>query len=284
MEASSWLTRRRGISLPFTDECAAMGDDPAVIQALAERVLRHGESKSWTTWEYRGGRAPFDGAPASQSFHGHKLDLTGNATELFSRLDGTARTAVRKARQHGVTVEFSTDSEAMRIFHHQLCETRQRHGLPPQPFRFLASIQRHILGQGLGWVAVARHGNTPVASAVFFHFRQTAIYKFAASGHAFRHLQANHLVLWQAIERYAQNGFSTFDFGRTSLSNPGLRRFKLAWRPKESAIDYVKYDFRRRRYLELQTDLAAGWHNRIFRILPQPIGRAIGALAYRHMA
>lgn len=284
MEASSWLTRRRGISLPFTDECAAVADDPADIQPLTEQVLRHGQSESWTTWEYRGGRSSLAGAPASQSFHGHTLELGGNTSELFARLDGTARTAVRKAQQHGVAVEFSTTTEAVQIFHRHLCQTRQRHGLPPQPFRFFASIQRHVLAQGLGWVAVARHQQTPVASAVFFHFGRTAMYKFAASDHAFRHLQANHLVLWQALERYGQSGFSLFDFGRTAHSNPGLRRFKLAWRPKESAIDYVKYDFRRRCFTETQADLATGWHNRVFRLLPQPIGRAIGSLAYRHMA
>jgi hypothetical protein len=284
MEASSWLARRRGISLPFTDECAAVADDSDSLAALTEQVRRHGESHAWTTWEYRGGRSLFPGAPASQSFHGHQLELGGNSSERFARLDGTARTAIRKAQQHRVSVEFSTGLDAVRIFHRHLCQTRQRHGLPPQPLHFFTAIHRHVLSQGHGWIAVARHQQTLVASAVFLHFGRSAIYKFAASDHTFRHLQANHLILWEALERYAQGGFSVFDFGRTSLSNAGLRRFKLAWRPKETVIDYVKYDFRRRCFTATQPDLATGWHNRIFRVLPQPVGRMLGALAYRHMA
>jgi hypothetical protein len=34
MEVNSWLTGRRGISLPFTDECAPLGSDPTRLRCV----------------------------------------------------------------------------------------------------------------------------------------------------------------------------------------------------------------------------------------------------------
>lgn len=284
MEVSNLFFRHRGVTLPFTDECKILADNASAVQPFASEFLHRAELKSWTTWEYRGGNSPFPATTASQSFWGHKLQLLENPDELFARIDGNARTSVRKALQQQVSVDFSTDFAAIRIFHRQLCGTRQRHGLPPQPFRFFEAIHRNVLATGLGTVAIARQGGIPVASAVFFHFNKIAIYKFAASDFSFRHLQANHLVLWRAIEHYSRQGFHRLDFGRTSRANQGLRHFKLAWRPEEYPIDYVKYDRRLARFVKGEQERTTGWHNRLFRILPQPAARLIGAVAYRHMA
>lgn len=284
MEVSNWASRARGVSLPFTDECRILGDDTVAQKTAADAALRHGKKRAWASWEHRGGREAFGDVPVSQSFFGHTMPLSGTSEELFTRVDGNARTSVRKAIQSGVEVDFSTDISALRVFHDQLCGTRRRHGLPPQPFGFFAAIHRHALSAGLGVVAIARQAGRPVASAVFLHFGRSVIYKFAASDFEHRHLQANHLVLWRAIERYAALGFEQLDFGRTSRANKGLRHFKLAWRPKEHAIDYVKYDFRQARFVEGEKERTTGWHNRVFRLLPVSVSKIVGAAIYRHFA
>lgn len=284
-ESRFWPTQKRAVSLPFTDEIAALStSDETKPPPIFATVMQHGKSLSWASWEYRGGRKLFPDAPASHSYFGHALALNPDSEAMFAQLDGNARTAVRKARQNGLFVEFSTDISAVRIFYRQLCATRRRQGMPPQPFDFFAAIHRHVLTAGRGLVAVARKGDIPVASAVFFHHEQTAIYKFAASDFALRHLQGSHLVLWSAIERYGQAGLRLLDFGRTSRLNVGLRRFKLAWRPRERDIEYVKYDLRRLRYFDAQAELTTGFHNRIFRLLPSSVSRLISAALYKHMA
>ena len=106
----------------------------------------------------------------------------------------------------------------------------------------------------------------------------------AASDPLARESQANHLVLWRAIERYAKDGFHRLDFGRTSRNNDGLRRFKLAWRPTEYDLDYTRYDFRREGFVAGGNERTTGWHTRVFRLLPPFVSRLIGAIAYKHMA
>ena len=55
--------------------------------------------------------------------------------------------------------------------------------------------------------------------------------------------------MWEAIKRYAENGFSRLHLGRTSLANEGLRRFKLGLGAREEKIEYYKYDFRKESFV-----------------------------------
>lgn len=171
----------------------------------------------------------------------------------------------------------------VRVFYALLCQTRRRHGLPAQPFRFFAHIHRHILAPNHGQIVIARQGSRAVAAAVFFHFGGQAIYKFGASDERLQHLRANNRVMWDAIKWHAGQGFTSLDFGRTSLDNAGLRKFKLGWGAVERRIDYVRHDLRTGSFATVP-DAAAGWHNHIFRLLPVSLSRLAGSVLYRHVA
>jgi hypothetical protein len=283
MEVNSWLTGRRGVSLPFTDECAPLCPDAAAFEHLRGPLLDHARARAWKYWECRGGKSFFGDAPASTSFYGHLLDLQPDETALFDRTDGSVRRAVRKAEQSGLTIEFSQDLSAVRDFHELLARTRQRHGVPVQPFAFFANIHRHVLSQNQGWVVLARLGRSPVAGAVFFHHGRSALFKFGASDESLQHLRANNLVMWAAIQRYAREGFASLDFGRTSLDNEGLRRFKLTWGTSERLVEYVRYGLEMGRFVTA-IDGSTGWYNGVFRRLPLFLSRLAGSLLYKHIA
>ena len=283
MEVDSWLTGRRGVALPFTDESAPVCGDGASWDRLWREALDYARARGWRYLECRGGRSLIRGVPASTSYYGHRLALAGNGQTRFAHVDGSVRRAVRKAEQSGLRVEFSRSPDAIRVFRRLHCRTRRRHGIPPQPFSFFQNIQRHILEQDQGWVVLAWHDRIPVAGAVFFCSRKTASYKFAASDEAWQHLRPSNLVVWEAIDRFAQLGLAELDFGRTSLDNEGLRRFKLGWGAQERRIDYVRYDLHSRRFVTVR-DRASGWYNRVFRRLPLVLSRLAGVAFYRHMA
>lgn len=283
MDVRSWLTGSRGISLPFTDECEPLLDDPDSWRALFDSALGLSRNRGWRYLELRGGRRWLGDVPASTSFWGHRLDLREGESALFRRLESSGRRAIRKAGQSGLEVEVSRDLPAVEAFFSLLCRTRKRHGLPPQPYRFFRNIQRHVMAHDQGHVVLARFHRRPVAAAVYFHLGNRALYKFGASDERFQHLRGNNLVMWEAIKWFAGHGFETLDFGRTSLSNDGLRRFKLAWGTQERRIDYVRYDLRTDQFVTVRDD-ATGWHNRVFRVLPIFLSRLVGRAIYRHVA
>jgi hypothetical protein len=284
MEVDSWLTGRRGIALPFTDECAPLGTDKSGLEKLFQDAVEFGKWRGWNYVELRGGRDFLGGdVPPSLSFYAHQLELGADENRLFEQMDGSVRRAVRKAENEGVTVEILQSLEAVRIFHALQCLTRKKHGLPPPPFKFFVNIHRHILSENQGMIAVASHRGRKIAASVYFFLGGRAIYKYGASDAAHQHLRGNNLVMWQAMKWLARQGMKRLHLGRTSIFNEGLRRFKLNLGAREEKIEYVKFDLRQNRFVT-EMDGVAGWHNTVFRVLPVFASRVAGRMLYRHWA
>ena len=282
METSSWLTGRRGVSLPFTDSCPAL-QTGGEGRNLYQQAMDCGRQRRWKYLECRGNVSSWEGATPSVSFYGHAIDLAIGEEGLFNELDGALRRGVRKARQAGVRIGFDSGMESVRTFFALHCRTRRRHGLPPQPFGFFRNIQRHILAPGQGFIATARLGNQPLAAAVFFCHGRQALYKFGASDHAFQQLRPNNLLMWEAMRHCAQRGLARLDLGRTSLSNQGLQRFKLGLGAVEEEIRYARYDFSTSQFVQTP-DRVQGWFNRFFAAMPLPLLRLCGAILYPHLS
>jgi len=64
------------------------------------------------------------------------------------------------------------------------------------------------------------------------------VYKYAASDRDAWNLRPNHLVVWDAIRWGCENGYRSFDFGRTDTHNSGLRSFKSGWGGTEYPLVY----------------------------------------------
>ena len=283
MEVDSWLTGRRGIALPFTDECVPLCDSEKQFKSLFQKALECGRAKGWKSIELRGGRNFLPAAPASLSFYGHHVDLTPGEKRLFEKMDGSARQAVRKAERDGVTVAVLQSEQAVRDFYGLQCLTRKRHGLPPQPLQFFLNIGRQIMSESQGIVVLASWRGAIIAGAVFFFLGGRAIYKFGASDYRRQQLRPNNLIMWAAMKWLARSGATGLHLGKTSLLNPGLRKFKLNLGAVECRIEYVKFDLRRNQFC-VERDGIAGWHNLVFRAMPVFLSRGVGQLLYKHWA
>jgi hypothetical protein len=78
-------------------------------------------------------------------------------------------------------------------------------------------------------------------------------------------------------------GARTLSFGRTSLHQDGLRRFKRGFGATESRLEYCKYDYRCDGFAQEEDDPSTGFHTLFFRHCPKPIARLIGAALYPHV-
>jgi hypothetical protein len=282
-EVDSWLTGRRGVSLPFSDSCEVLDHDPEDGRRLVEHVIEHGRGRGWKYWEGRGRHELLAGKPVATAYFGHRLDLSPGAQTLFGKFDEANRRAIRKAEKSGLEIEFSRELDAVRAFHHLLGRTRRRHGMPVQPFEFFRQIQRNILARGLGWVALARYRGEAVAGAVYFVHGGTVLYKFGASDERQQALRGNNLVMARAIEKFCADGVTLLDFGRTSLANDGLRRFKLAWGATERPIEYLRFHYASNSFVTVP-DRSTGWPQRVFRFAPMFLSRLAGRIVYKHLS
>jgi hypothetical protein len=283
MEVDSWLTGRRGVCLPFTDECSVLAPDLHTHQQLLDAALQLGRERGWRHFEYRGPMAGPTPPGLPPTFVGHSIDLVPNEQVLLSRCAPGVRRALRKAEREQVRVACENSLAAMRAYYGLHLAIRRHHGIPPQPWRFFENIQRHLLSAGLGFVSLARANGRTVAGAVFLHEGHQAIFKFGASDRASQSLRANNLVMWESMRRLRQAGVRTLSLGRSSIAQEGLRRFKKGFGAAEYEIRYRRFE-PSGALLPSPADPASGWHNHVFRLLPTAAARLLGAILYRHWA
>jgi hypothetical protein len=283
LEVSSPWKGRRGVSLPFTDLCAPLSLSGENHPALYDKAVETGRGRNWKYLECRSPGKGWTGVTQSVSFFGHAIDLSPGADGLFKKLEGSIRRGIRKAEASGLQADFATSLESVKTYYGLHCRTRRRHGLPPQPFRFFENIQRHVLDKGQGFVATVRLKNRPVAAGVFLCHGRQAFYKFGASDFDFQEFRPNNLMMWQGILQSAQRGYSTLHLGRTSVSNTGLRRFKLSFGAAEETVSYCQYDFSSNGFVSGE-DGVEGWFNHVFSRLPLPLLRLAGQILYPHLS
>ncbi len=282
MEVKSFLTGKRGVSLPFTDYCEPLAAGEQQFRRLFGALAEYGRLAGWKHIEFRGGSDFFCGVPPSSSSYGHALDLSKGEDSIFSGLRDSTKRNIKKARREGVQVLMETSAYAVDEFYGLNCLTRKIHGLPPQPYGFFRGLFTNIIDKGSGFVALASYKGKIVAGAVFLHSGGKAIYKYGASDRAYGFLRANNLVMWEAISWYAKNGYSQLCLGRTEPGNSGLRQFKAGWGASERTINYYRYDLGKKAFVRTPLSVS-GTHNAIFRRMPAPLLRAAGAIMYRHM-
>ncbi len=280
VEARSWLTGNKGVSLPFTDLCQPLGDH-SFSNALIHRLIALGRERHWKYVEFRGIPASSLGGKPSLSFVGHTLELNPSEDQLFAGLESSVRRAVRKAESSGLSVAYGSTLADVETYYALHCRTRQRHGLPPQPFRFFENLHQHVLAPGQGAVILARKDNQPVAGAVFLHFGGQACYKFGASDDRFQQFRGSNLVIWHGILYSRRQGCSHLDFGRTTSGNEGLRRFKLGYGTTERTIDYLRLDLKTMT-ITPAVDRTEGRLTQLYTKVPQTLSRWIGRLLYPH--
>ena len=282
MDVRSFLTGKRGVSLPFTDYCEPLLDEATAFPEMLDQVIRYGRKQSWKYIELRGAAEFLKEAPHSSFFYGHTLELRQNPDVLFSAFRDSTKRNIKKAGKEKVEVKICRDMEAMKAFYGLNCLTRQQHGLPPQPFFFFKKIHEHILSKDQGFIVLAIVDGKPIAGNVFFHFGKKAIYKYGASDKDYQHLRANNLIMWEAMQWFCKNGYTHFCFGRTEPENDGLRQFKNGWGTHEKEILYYKYDLQRNEFVGGQSGITHQY-KKIFIRMPIPALKMAGQLLYRHM-
>ena len=282
MEIQSLLTGRRGVSLPFTDYCQPIMSGKSHFKEIIDYIIDYGKRAGWKYIEWRGGEDYFQDTIHSSFYYGHTLDLTQNEQELLSSFRSSTKRNINKAIKEGVVIDICNSLESIKEFYRLHCITRKHHGLPPQPFYFFKKIYEHIISKKKGFVVLASFKQRAISGAVYFHFRDQAIYKYGASDKSYQKLRANNLVMWEAIKWYAQNGFKHFSFGRTDLDHEGLLQFKRGWGTNEKTIKYHKYNFKKASFISERSKLA-GFHNKVFNVTPIPVLKLVGSMLYKHM-
>ena len=285
-EVKGWASRRL-VSLPFSDHCDPLMENPADLSDTLTFLLDHARTSGSTSVEVRptpvmGHALATAGAGAllpGGSYCFHQLDLRAGETEIFGRFHhSSTQRAIRRAEREGLSYECGTSERLLAGFYRLLRMTRRRHRLPPQPLAWFRNLLAN-LGDRVS-IHVACKDAQPVAGIVTLSFKSTTYYKYGGSDAAYHRLGSMPFLFWRVIQDARQRGSATLDLGRSNADQPGLVAFKNHLGAAPSTLTYYRYP---KRLETARTDWIARAARGTFAYLPDAALDLAGKLIYKRL-
>lgn len=279
---NSWLTGTRLVSLPFSDHCEPLIDQPAALtelisflcQMLKQERLKYIELRPLS---YSGHNQA--GLCEAESFCFHTLDLRPSLSALFCNLHKNSfQRKIRRAEREKLTYERGNSLELATKFYSLFTMTRKRHGLPPPPFLWIRTLL-HCLGPASEIRIISKDGH-PVAGMLTLTYKNTITYKYGGFDARFNKMGGTAFLFWRMITEAKADGIHTLDLGRCDLANDGLIRYKDRLGSKKSLITYWRAP------LTFFPSIHHGWQlkmvKQLFSCTPEILRVGLGNRLYKH--
>lgn len=284
----SAITGRRLVSLPFADHCPLLAEDEASANELIDQAIQIAQQKKAQYLELRTGfheaLARRADLAAGNLYARWLIPLDPNPDTIWSRLPGSVRRHVKKARNLGVRVRTAESREEMSAYYHLHLRTRTRkHGMPSQSLQFFLQLWDAFAPRGLLRLELAEFDKKVVAASITAICDKTAHFLYGASDERFLFTAANNLLTWESIAWCCQHGCQTLDQGRTAYDNPGLMQYKRHWAAVEEPMPYYYYPAVRGLASTPEASPKYRLLTRCWRTLPLCISGPLGARLYRHL-
>lgn len=281
VEVKAPLRPRRWVSLPYTDSLHPLAHNDAARARLIAELDGHRRGGGIASAEVRAALEGPTVHPLSEAFV-HVLELGPDPDAVFRTFKRSQiQRRIENGQRAGTLVRRGDEpADLTRVFYELHTLTRRRQGVPVQPRRLFEVIWDRIVEPGLGFVLIAEAEGRPAAAAVFLAWNGTVIYKYSAALPDLFRFRPVHLILWHAIKWGCENGYRSFDFGRSEIGDEGLREFKRGWGTEERRLEYSALADRPPS-TGAQSPRALGT---VIRRSPVFVTRLLGELFYRYAA
>jgi FemAB-related protein (PEP-CTERM system-associated) len=187
----------------------------------------------------------------SRGVHGgfHRNPLYSTFTTILhsdpevnlKRLPRDTRYMIRKAVKAGL--EGRHGVEQFDAFYDLFAQSMHRLGTPVFGKRWFMALLHEF--SAFTDLYMVYSGKEPVTGVLSFRFRDILLPFYAGASDAAPRLAANNFMYWELMKWAAENGFRTFDFGR-SKQGTGAYAFKSQWNMEVQPLDYEIFLERRK--------------------------------------
>ena len=278
---SSWITGTRMVSLPFSDHCEPLLDDPQDLSEFVKWLRAKRDSQRWKYIELRPLAQIRDdySAHPSQSYCFHELDLSPGLEQLFRNLHkDSIQRKIQRAEREQLSYETGRSEALANVFYRLMLKTRRRHHLLPQPRAWFKNLIE-FMGEK-AQIRVAAKSGTPVAAMLSLSHGSSVIYKYGCSDERHHSFGAMPFLFWKLIEEAKASGAQKIDLGRSDLQQESLIAFKDKFGATKKLLHYYRYPPESK-----HKATAWGEHaiRQCFSMLPDSVSSTAGRLVYRHM-
>ncbi len=192
----------------------------------------------------------FRPATSGMAWGSHLLSLTPDVAVLRQHLAGKWRNLLVKGERLGVVVQAGVTAgrwQQLQTHYQDFQRERGFAGISPKLLDQLIQQQGPLWRIHLLSAHLPTDLSVPVGLLVAIHHGETATYLIGLTTGDGRRLQANYLLLWQAILLAKAEGLSWFDLGGVTAETPeGIRHFKsgLGGKPYQWVGEWVWHGWR----------------------------------------
>lgn len=267
------------ISTPFAVYGGALADNAAVYAALRDSVEALGKSLNVDYVDLRNAHPEQClGFARVSRYVTFTQEIGPDEEAILASIPRKVRYMVRKALKEPFTTR--RQSRDFAAFEDLYSQNLRRLGTPAFPRRHFANLLKHF-GDSADIREVLL--NDKVVSAVFcLYFRDQVLPYYGASDPAFNASAPNNYMYFDLMRWGGQNGYRTFDFGRSKKAGSGSYDFKAHWGMMERELPYEMLLVRRKALPDYSPrNRAFSLPIKIWQRLPLPVTRMLGPLVLR---
>ena len=276
------------VSLPFCDVGNCLADDDVIQDSLLKQAVQLKHNSRVATLHLRGDLLPT--AFAEHDFKKNNtgkvrliLDLPETADKLFNSFKSKLRSQVRKAEKNGVQFRWGSLSDIDAAYH-VFAKNMHELGSPVHSKSFLhAVLSRYADRAKLG---IAEFEGTIIGMGIILLADKSVSIPWASTLREYNRLGPNMLLYWSFLKFSTENGYQTFDFGRSSIGE-GTYKFKQQWGAKP--VPLIWYDAYAMQEKKEKHPQQKGWGNReclaaVWRKLPLGLATRLGPKVRKYVS
>jgi FemAB-related protein (PEP-CTERM system-associated) len=219
------LIGTRLISLPYCDAGGLLADVDEIAQDLWRQMVAIAKERRCSCKIRSGFSLPFAGENRTDKVR-MVLDLPETSEQLMDGFKSKLRSQIRKPLRDGLNAKIG-NGELVEDFYEVFVKNMRDLGSPVHSRQWIEAVIDDY-GERARIAVVYTSGGIPAAAGIILLHSQTVVIPWASALRCFNHLNANMLLYWTLLAFAADNGFTRFDFGR-STPGEGTWRFKEQW-------------------------------------------------------
>ncbi len=172
----------------------------------------------------------------------HGVDLSLSSEDLMKSFNrSNVRNRIKKAIKSPLEPTYAESMEEVREFYGLVVENRHILGLPSMPWKFFEGVWQQLYSRDWVELALIRHEEKLVGGLLSLKFKHRISAEVLAYRRDYLPMCPTHLLFWSTMNKAKDEGIQEFDFGRTSVTNTSLLRFKDHWGAKKTILPVFTY-------------------------------------------
>ena len=212
------------VSMPYFNYGGALGASSDVEHALMEDAGRLASGLGAAHVEFRDDVRRGESWPVREDKVNMHLALPGDKEALWKAVGSKVRAQVRRPQRESPRT-VTGGEELLEDFYRVFSRNMRDLGTPVYGKPLFRAI---LAGYSASRIIVVYLGGRPAAAGFLVGWRGRLEIPWASSLREYNRLGVNMLLYWQVLEYAIEQGYDTFDFGR-STRDAGTYRFKRQW-------------------------------------------------------